>query len=122
MAAAKEKANKHEYTGKPSELLKGSHTSADVVPVRIIRSKFLVNTGLDSVNPLRDDELVVVLEDIGVSGDELGGRNVAHRDSSLCLVSHFLIKQNKNRSHVKRNSNKNIPDNVLLPTFYILIG
>ncbi len=60
-------------------------TSADVVPVRIIRSQFLVDTSLDKVNPLWDNELVIVLEDISISSDELGTRNVTDGDT-LSLV------------------------------------
>lgn len=64
-------------------------TSTDVVPVGVVRSKLLVDAGFDSVDPLGDHELVVVLQDIGIGGDELGGGNVAHCDTSLRFVSHF---------------------------------
>jgi hypothetical protein len=60
-------------------------TSADVVPVWVIRSQFLVDTSLDKVNPLWNNELVVVLEDIGIGSDEAGTRNVTDGDT-LSLV------------------------------------
>jgi hypothetical protein len=77
-------------------------TSADVVPIRVIRGKLLVNTGLDKINPLGDNELIIVLEDIGIRSDELGGWNVTDSDTLSLVVSHFIISVRANEQQAKK--------------------
>ncbi len=52
-----------------------------------------MHTSLHKVSPLGDDELVVVLQDLGVSGDEVSGLDVAHGDAlSGILLGHVICK------------------------------
>ena len=68
--------------------LTGSHE----VPIGVIGSKLLVDTSLDKVSPLGDNELVVVLEDLSVCGNEFLSLDVADGDAlGSVLLSHDSI-------------------------------
>lgn len=50
-----------------------------------------MDTGLDKVSPLGDDELVVVLQHLGVGGNEGIGLHVADGDAlSSVLLGHVI--------------------------------
>ena len=79
-------------------------TCADEIPIRIVRSKFLMNAGLYNIAPFRHNKFIIIFEDISICGNELGRRNVpdcyapryffCHSKFTWLSCTRFLSTQN----------------------------
>lgn len=74
-------------------------TSSDEKPVGVVRSQLVLDRGLHKVSPLGDNELVVILQDLSVSSNEVRSRDVTHSDatSSISHLNTEQLKQERNR-------------------------
>jgi len=66
--------------------LSGDGGNSGVEPVRVFRSEFLSDTGLDVFSPLRHLDLVVLLKEFSISSDEVLGGDVLDGEASLITI------------------------------------
>ena len=57
-------------------------TSSDEEPVGVVGSQLVLDGGLDKVSPLGDNELIVILQDLRVSSDEVRSRDISHGNAT----------------------------------------
>jgi hypothetical protein len=62
--------------------MKRKLTSSDEEPVGVVGSQLVLDGGLHEVSPLGDNELIVVLEDLSVSSNEIRGGDVTHSNAT----------------------------------------
>ena len=66
-------------------------TCADEIPIRIVRSKFLMNAGLYNIAPFRHNKFIIIFEDIRISCNELGSRNVPDCYAPRYFFCHSIL-------------------------------